>query len=258
MLCEDTKENNPISDENPAPLVEEKIVDNLNIQLEIENESNGNQMLSDEIQNAINESLKDCLENQQKEEERNKEIADSQVNLETSTEQHEVTEVKDNNHWNYYIVIDRCRKKVCLQFLIKLFRIPKSRIKTLQKKILSGKEIFFKLSVTQFFGFFIQSFLNFLGTPLSEDIPSPSDEKNSKIWETAKSHLATFDIEECEDCHANPRHSYFFRDITRKELFDEFKEYYLDLIGSELDLKYAAYKRLLFFLDCSFKNLHSV
>lgn len=138
MLCEDTKENNPISDENPAPIVEEKKVDNLNIQLEIENESNGNQMLSDEIQNAINESLKDCLEHQQKEEEMSKEVSDPQVNLETNAES-EVVEVKDNNHWNYYIVIDRCRKKVCLQFLIKLFRIPKSRIKTLQKKILSGK-----------------------------------------------------------------------------------------------------------------------
>lgn len=155
VLCEDTKENNPVSGESSVSKPEEKKVENTNIQLDIENESNGNQLLSDEIQNAINESLKDCFENQQNEEEKDKDVdvdADNEVKIDIPNIN---IEAKKDNHWNYYIVIDRCRKKVCLQFLIKLFRISKTRIKILQKKILSGILYFFVYVYTR-------SFVNFI------------------------------------------------------------------------------------------------
>lgn len=107
---------------------------NPNIRLEIENESNGNQKLSDEIQKAINESLKDCIQIG---------INDSdKANEYNLPEEAPNSDKEEKNNWNYYIIIDRCKKKVCLQFLLKLFRITKGRIKQLQKKILCGKPLF--------------------------------------------------------------------------------------------------------------------
>ena len=100
-----------------------------NIQLEIENESNGNKKLSDEIQNAINESLKDYIVI----EEKDKNKTDSFDETQSTT-----SDKEEKNNWNYHVIIDGSKKKVCLQFLLKLLRITKTTIKQLQKRILSG------------------------------------------------------------------------------------------------------------------------
>lgn len=110
-----------------------KNIEAANIQMEIENESKGNQKLSDEIQMAINESLKDFMVS---EDEESKSKEENEVNIKENSDKEE------KKNWNYYVVVDRCRKKVCLQFLLKLLRVPKTRIKQLQKKILSGNFLY--------------------------------------------------------------------------------------------------------------------
>lgn len=132
---EHTKECGEAKDKS----VDRSLLEAASIQLEIENESNGNQMLSDEIQKAIKESLKDCMVNQvQKEDDNVNDELEKRVSDRDAKENSEDEEDAKTQYWNYYIVIDRCRKRVCLQFLLKLFRITKARIKALQGKILSG------------------------------------------------------------------------------------------------------------------------
>ncbi|KAK6645385.1 hypothetical protein RUM43_001661 [Polyplax serrata] len=181
------------------------LVVNPNIQLEIENESNGNQKLSDEIQNAINESLKDC----------GVQLNEScKIGRPFTTEDLPGGDKEEKNNWNYYIVIDRCRKKVCLQFLLKLLRLTKNRIKQLQKKILAG-------------------------TPLVEET------NMDHIWDTAKLHLESLAHVKPLNCEAHPGHLFLLQNYTREEMFANFKAFYHEKNGKDPNLKFAAYKRFL-------------
>ncbi|KAL0280992.1 UNVERIFIED_CONTAM: hypothetical protein PYX00_002127 [Menopon gallinae] len=215
---EHTKDCGELKDKS----VDRSLLDAANIQLEIENESNGNQMLSDEIQKAIKESLMDCMVNQaQKENENVGDELEKKVNDGEAKENSEDEEDVKTQYWNYYLVIDRCRKRVCLQFLLKLFRITKARIKTLQGKILSGQ-------------------------PLCDDSsPFTTNDETFDVWDFARIHVNTLASEEHPLCRSNRRHRYLNDVKSVEELFDKFKEFYQGRAGNELGIKISAYKRFL-------------
>lgn len=81
---------------------------------EIANESNGNQTLSNEIQNAIKESLKDQQTN---------------------------SKISANCDWQYSIVIQNRSRIVCLKFLLSVLQIPETRLSDLKKRLVNGKQM---------------------------------------------------------------------------------------------------------------------
>jgi len=89
------------------------------VSADIANESNGNQTVSDEIENAIKESLKD--------------------------QENETVPEKDTNNtmngiegWYYFLIVNNRLRPVCLQFLLEVLHLTSERLQATKAKILKG------------------------------------------------------------------------------------------------------------------------